>query len=398
MKIRDVESEQEFPQLADMLAKAYEGDYFTYYNQFFRRIDEFPDRKLRNCRVLEVDGEVVAHVRVVPHVMHVGRARLRLGGIGAVGTDPFHGKKGYATALLHDTMDYMTREGYDVSLLFGITNFYPRFGYANCTPYFNCTLELAALPSAPSGLRVRKFRPADLPAVVKLHKQHAMSMVGAMERSEAYFRYERNRWGNYLLVTERGKAIGYVEVTGGPKPWVVEVALPERADAYALVLAECGKRARAGLTREVGVGLPPSHPFGQYCQSLGARFSVTYRRDGGAMGRLMNVDAWARKMCPEWSARLAASEFKDFTGALEIECDLGAVTLAISDGKVTIGDQSAKRKVKADQRVFAQFTFGYRTVEAARLAGELDASAANAKLLAALFPEQQAVVWPSDHF
>ncbi len=350
----------------------------------------------RNNRVLEVDGEIAAHVRIVPKVMRVGRAKLRVAGVGAVGTHPWQQKKGYMAALVRDTIGFMESEGYDLSLLFGIANFYHRFGFASCMANRECAVEVACLPAAPGKLRIRRFRPADLQAVVALHQQHAMGQVGAMERDAAYFQYEQRRWGSYWLVTERRKPIGYVEMAS--RPSIIEAALPEREDVYACVLANAGAMARAALIKDVTIALPASHPFVQYCQTLGARVTATYRRNAGAMARIINFESWAKKMCREWSARLAQSKFKDYTGALGIACDLGRISVAISKGKAALGHKPTRRVVKADPRVFAQLTFGYRTVANARLTGELDASPRDAELLAAMFPPREAWVSASDRF
>ena len=398
MRIRHIRSEQEFPWLADMLAKAYPGNYAKYYDLFQRRIAEFPGLKLRDCRVLEVDGDAVSHVRVVPHVMRVGRARLRLGGIGGVGTHPDHQKRGYAAALLHDTMQYMQREGYDISLLFGIANFYPRFGYASALAQHQCTVAAASLPKAPRGLGLRRFREADLGAVMELHRRHGMHMVGAMERDEPYWRYMQHNWPNLVLVQEGRKPIGYVQISRGSRPTLEEAALPERVDVYDRVLAECAVAARECTSREVALNLPAAHPLVEHCRGLGARLSTEYRRDGGAMGRLIRLDSWARRMCPEWTARLRASAFNDYSGALGIECELGRATLAIERGKVSAADQHVGRPVHVPQRVLAQLTLAYRSVGSACMSGEIEATSAQAKLLAALFPEQQVLVWPSDRF
>ena len=245
---------------------------------------------------------------------------------------------------------------------------------------------------------MRKFRTADLPAVMDLHKRYGMSQLGAMERDEAYWHYEKRRWNSYLLVTERRKPIGYVEMSRGPRPQIVEAALPERVDVYERILSQCGQVAREHLGREIAIQLPPSHPFVEYCRSLGATAHTTYRRDAGGMGRIINLDSWARKMCPEWTARLQASPYGDYSGSLGIKCELGSVWLNIRDGKVTLSEGARGHGAHSLQSVVAQLTFGYRSVPSACLAGEIRARPSDVKLLAALFPEQQAWVWPADRF
>jgi predicted acetyltransferase len=66
--------------------------------------------------------------------MRIGDAVIRMAGIGDVYTEREHRMKGYMRYLYEDTLTYMTEEGYDVSMLFGIPDFYTKFGYAVCLP------------------------------------------------------------------------------------------------------------------------------------------------------------------------------------------------------------------------------------------------------------------------
>jgi hypothetical protein len=213
-----------------------------------------------------------------------------------------------------------------------------------------------------------------------------------------YFQYEKHRWDNYWILTQGREPIGYAEVAGWACPTVLEVGLPVRADAYDRLLAECGRMARQSLAREVKVQVPPWHPLGEYCRTLNASYSLQYRRCGGGMARILNLESWARKMCPEWSARLQASSFKGHAGMLAIECELGRVGLRIRGGEVSPARTHGRRVVKARQPALAQFTFGYRSVASARLAGQVEATDADAALLAALFPDRPGWVWPADRF
>ncbi len=49
-------------------------------------------------------------------------------------TQQKHRLKGYARRLLSDTVEYVTRRGYAVSMLFGIPDFYHRFGFLPAIP------------------------------------------------------------------------------------------------------------------------------------------------------------------------------------------------------------------------------------------------------------------------
>ena len=86
-------------------------------------------------REMLIDEETeIAHLWVIDFQMRIGTAQVRMAGIGDVYTNRQYRMKGYMRHLYEDTLNYMTAEGYDVSMLFGIPNFYTKFGYATSLP------------------------------------------------------------------------------------------------------------------------------------------------------------------------------------------------------------------------------------------------------------------------
>ena len=86
----------------------------------------------RRCRALMADGKKVSWLTVIDYRMRIGSAQVRMGGIGGVGTEQAERMKGYSRGLMEDSVRYMRDEGFDVSALFGIRDFDPKFGYAVC--------------------------------------------------------------------------------------------------------------------------------------------------------------------------------------------------------------------------------------------------------------------------
>lgn len=60
--------------------------------------------------------------------MRFGAAQLKMGGICRVGTKEEHRNKGYSRRVMDHTIVFMSENGFDVSMLFGIPNFYHKFG------------------------------------------------------------------------------------------------------------------------------------------------------------------------------------------------------------------------------------------------------------------------------
>src|SRR5436305_890107 len=93
---------------------------------------------------LFVEGKSVSRLAVVDLEMRVGGANVKMGGIADVGTDREHRNKGYSRRVLEYATEWMTEQGYDCATLFGIPNYYDKFGYAVCLS--ECWFELATRP------------------------------------------------------------------------------------------------------------------------------------------------------------------------------------------------------------------------------------------------------------
>ena len=78
--------------------------------------------------------EWVSSLGLIEYQMRFGSAYLKMGGIRAVGTREAHRNKGYSRRVMEAAITFMTENGFDVSMLFGISNFYHKFGYATVIP------------------------------------------------------------------------------------------------------------------------------------------------------------------------------------------------------------------------------------------------------------------------
>lgn len=74
---------------------------------------------------------VLGALHLTTDTIRIGEARLKMGGLGWVATSARHRKRGIGRKLIEDALAYMREHGYHVSMLFGIPNFYHRFGDAS---------------------------------------------------------------------------------------------------------------------------------------------------------------------------------------------------------------------------------------------------------------------------
>src|ERR1041385_4071760 len=86
------------------------------------------------CVELRLGERSISRLWIVPFVLHIGKAKVRMDGIGGVGTDEEYRNRGYSRRVLEATVEHMQRGDAALSMLYGIRDFYPKFGYVTAGP------------------------------------------------------------------------------------------------------------------------------------------------------------------------------------------------------------------------------------------------------------------------
>jgi predicted acetyltransferase len=94
-------------------------------------------------------GRSLSHLYVEPQLVHYGVAQVRVDHIGDVWTEEDCRGRGYSRRLISAAVDHMRAGDGAFSLLYGIGDFYHRFGYATLGADFGLTLR----SDSPSAVR-----------------------------------------------------------------------------------------------------------------------------------------------------------------------------------------------------------------------------------------------------
>src|SRR4051812_49909557 len=109
--------------------------------------------------LLQLDGQQVSRVVIVPMLMRIGAAVVRMDGIGGVSTEEGFRNRGYSRRVMETAVEKMRQGDAALSTLFGIEDFYQKFGYETTGPEYTVVLPHAdaAAPtrSLPCGWRFR---------------------------------------------------------------------------------------------------------------------------------------------------------------------------------------------------------------------------------------------------
>jgi predicted acetyltransferase len=367
------------------------------------------DKGRAHRRELVVEDQVVSWLYVIDYPMRVGSAVVRMAGIGGVESKPEHRMQGHMRRLFDDTVRYMTEQGYDVSMLFGIPNFYTKFGYAVCLPSSQVTIQTRDAESAQAGAppcAVRPLEPADLPKVIDLYNRNNAARTCSLVRSAEYFTsFAKGSWWGQpaqalVLEDHGGRFLGYaVWDKADDRVTVTEAEIqPGDERCYTAVLFEFARQAIDKRCGSITLHLPVDHPFAEYVQRFGCEWTIRHPRHGDAMMRILNQASLFHKLEPELVRRAAVASLPP--GTLSIATDLGATALTVGQGALGIDDAAgeAGASLSLAQDKLMQMMAGYRSAGDVLNDPGVEARGDVQPFLDALFPKHTAYIWLADHF
>ncbi len=331
---------------------------------------------------LMLDEKSLSRLWLVPFTIHIGKALVRMDGVGGVGTDEAHRSRGYSRRVIEAAVEHMIQGDAAISMLYGIRDFYPKFGYATAGPDFIAVLtDLERDSALPEGWSVRSFAQGDLQTVKSLYARNTERATGAAVRPDHHRTWKRlsdtttapEKDACRVAVGPDGLVHGYV--WRARWCWYVNDTLEHNFnDALVLgevmadghhsadaVLAACRQWAREEpaekKVKQVVLSFPPEGPISSAAMRQDARLLGNFSACGGSMARVLNVGRLLESLRPELAARLRSAR-SDLSGSLLLRTEIGDATLIFGPDGVSVADTASG----------AEFTASLPQSELARLA------------------------------
>jgi predicted acetyltransferase len=358
-----------------------------------------------HSRQLDVDGQSVSRLSVLDASIWLLGVEVRMGGIASVNTNSEHRMKGYARRVLEDTVRYMTGLGCDVSMLFGINDFYNKFGFIPCLPGHQSSIATRDAERAAEGAgsyTTRLVKPEDLPWIVALYNARNRHRPAALVRNEESFTGFRkgSAYGveadAFVMQNEDGERIGYAAFDNSRTAVnIVEVNAVSPAAHWSL-LYEFAKMAVERRCGELLLHMPSDDPFVRFARRYGCNTQIGYRRMGGGMMRILNQEALFRKLQPALQERVASSALAGTPMTVTFETDLATTDLHFN-GAPKAG-RTGRWRVKLGQDKLMQLVVGYRAADDLLTDRDVTAEGDPQELLGILFGGLSPYVWRADVF
>lgn len=354
------------------------------------------------------NDEPVSRLWVHDLNVRFGESIVRMGGIGGVWTEEAYRKRGFARRLLETANDYMRDEGFDIAGLFGISDFYERWGYVPAGPEYSLKVWVDNIKGAELKHQVVDFCEQHRLDVLRIYEHNNLHRICSVVRSpESWTGFVRGTdWfveaDIKVFVNERGEVVGYVsldKVTERTAVAEVGFATPEVFESMVAFLAQ---RASEHGHDEITLLLPPDHEFAVYLRRYGCVATQEFHRSGDFMARIINLGSLMAKLSAELSRRVAKESRlsgceKDFA----IVTDIGEVLVRVRSGQVEVETEASglvAERLELPQGKLTQLLMGYQTIDTLIAAQDVHCSPDLIPLLRVLFPPAYPYIWWSDRF
>ena len=216
--------------LVDLSLRAYRVSSAEARREFF---SDHPRFELRDVRVGERDGELVASLVLYSLEAYVRGQSLPVTGIGSVAVSPEHRRRGIGDALLKAALHEMRQRGDAWSMLYSFRgDFYRRMGWGLIETPTMLSVPPAMLPASDEAQNVRRLRTPDRPLVQALYDRWARER-GHFVLARRPEWWERRLWnyeGEWVVYERRrGQIEGYLQlqIDSDDGPWKLVITVNE---------------------------------------------------------------------------------------------------------------------------------------------------------------------------
>lgn len=371
-KITYAKTEDELIQIADMMGKVFVSkNYFDFYKLRMTYQKKDPYYKPEFSRIIKVGEKIVSHVSVVEKHMRIGHAVVKIGGIADVFTHPDYRNQNFTRILMEDALKYMEKSKFPISMLYGIMNFYHKFGYIESilNPVLNVPIK--NLSSIYSEGIVRPFKESDIPFLNKLYNMAFKGKNFSVERIEKlWFKIPAPDTG-FIVPNAKDEPIAYVFTSAPPKPksqtfYIKEVVAFDQNSAAAIV-AFLREQAQALFINELEIHQRPDTYFIKYLMDFGGNFTtkIPYEGMGQGMLRILLIKELFEDIKDELSRRVLLRCDAPKKDQITFKTDIGEVTLEKNEEGIKIAKKSGKKAeiIETPQNALIRLISGYYDVD-----------------------------------
>jgi predicted acetyltransferase len=363
-------TENDLEEIAQMMGKIFRSkNWFEFYTQRSDYHKKSPYFKPEHSRIARENGCLLGHVSIIEKYIRIGNCSLKLAGIGDVYTHPDGRGKRVSSTLMNDAVDYMRKNKYPISMLYGIPNFYHKFGYIEAMASHSVFVPLKYTSKVEGNLELRQCRDSDIEILNRLYNNNFQDKTGSVRRvSTSWYNIAKPK-ELFVTTDKRDRPTGYLifkSVWGGSF-YVTEIVAPDE-DIRNSILAFCCKKAKKSFVCELEFRITPDDSFCSFLKDFDARIVSQHYAEGqgSAMLRIINLPDLLKKIKSVLENRIVRSDFaKKKCGINIVTDDAGSASLYYDKGKITIKARPDKKlkTLECRQDYLTRSVMGYWDIE-----------------------------------
>lgn len=340
-------------------------------------------------RVAVDGGRVVGTVNLIDRVVRFGAGLVRCAIVAPVAVTADERGAGIGSALMRDSLEWARGAGFELSMLWGHTWLYPRYGYAPGIKSYAVRMASHAAPFGASAYSLRPYGVGDVSALVQVyHAETAGATLAELRSAEPWQWRPRDPLTVVEVAVDPAGAVrGYLRATPGATELEVGELYAMDAGAAAALHDRLLYLAREANLAEIVVRATPENRWSRLAFGAGAQLCVG-SGGGAGMVRVLDWLAFLRAIQPELERRVRRSELVVGQAAVQFETPVGRGTVEVDGGSVTISAAQAASAVLLPFHGLGPLVTGYQPLgQLAGLAGVFVRGAATERLVDVLFPE-----------
>lgn len=299
LRIVSPDPERDLDAIIDLTGKTFGDSYFDWVTRCRNGYIVNSPYDWKSSRVAFAGDRLVGHFGVYDITQRIGSGTVRVAGIGAVACHAEFRKQGIVRSLALESVGGLADSGYGVSLLYGIRNFYHRFGYVTGWPDYRWMVATCDLPenAAPGTAEVSDFE-----ALADLANAWHAGVSGTAIRP-TWRGNPRTSQTGYQWTDAAGALSGYIVCKKYDDAlWVTDAA----GDPETVLAVTRAQASRQCCGRAEFIAFPPASPYVRALQKRPFTLTAIAEPDGGPMIRAVSLIAALRSLSSELLARLHA--------------------------------------------------------------------------------------------
>ncbi|HEX6288099.1 MAG TPA: GNAT family N-acetyltransferase [Herpetosiphonaceae bacterium] len=352
-------------------------------------VREDPRFHPEHLRVFERDGQIVGMIGLIDRLVHIGTAQVRCAIVAPLATAQAHQNTGVGSALMRDALDWARTHGFHLSMLWGHTWLYPRYGYAPGIKSYTVHIPASLQPFGDKAYTLRSYTPADVPALMQVYNAETAATTLAEVRSDQPWEWRPYKSNTTIEVAidPAGVIRGYARITAeAERLHVGEIAAMDGGAAQALFDRLLYLARERGVT-EIRATATPDNRWSRLAFRRGAHVCVG-SGGGAGMVRVLDLPALLQAILPELQRRVARSEFAARRSDVRLESPVGRATLHADHGRVELVEGTPPNVVTLPFHALGPLIAGYQPIgDLLGLSGVFVYGSEAQRLIEVLFPE-----------